>query len=45
MGILSYFLLFAMFMNWLSGDCYLYIIQTGDTKCTIIGAVVVVIIW
>jgi hypothetical protein len=33
--ILSYFLLFAMFMNWVSGDCYLYIIhvlQKGNTK-------------
>ena len=27
MGILSYFLLLAMFMNWVSGDCYLYILD------------------
>jgi hypothetical protein len=27
MGILSYFLLFTMFMNWVSGDCYLYILD------------------
>jgi hypothetical protein len=26
-GILSYFLLLAMFMNWVSGDCYLYILD------------------
>ena len=26
-GILSYFLLFAMFLNWQSGDCYLYILD------------------
>jgi hypothetical protein len=32
--ILSYFLLFAMFMNWVSGDCYLYIhvLQKGNAK-------------
>jgi hypothetical protein len=27
MGILSYALLFAMFMNCVSGDCYLYILE------------------
>ena len=32
MSILSYFLLFAMLMDWVSGDCYLYILQKGDTK-------------
>ena len=32
--ILSYFLIVAMFMNWVSGDCYLYIhvLQKGNAK-------------